>query len=205
MSRILKTIVLASGNSHKAQEVESWLRTRGLPIKVQTASEFGGMSGCIESADSFEGNAKIKVDFLRERVPSDFWVLADDSGLVVDALDGAPGVFSARFAGEDATDEQNVELLLERMRKFRSARQRSGRFVCALSLSISERGRESFLGECNGSILSHPRGENGFGYDPVFLPEGFSKSFAEMKDEEKNRLSHRAKALEGFEEFLRRT
>jgi XTP/dITP diphosphohydrolase len=153
------------------------------------------MDGCVESADDFEGNARLKVDFLRARVGGGIWILADDSGLAVDALDGAPGVRSARFAGEGASDEQNWELLLERMRKVRSARQRSARFVCVLALARGGQAVECFRGECEGTILFHPSGGSGFGYDPVFAPHGYRESFADLGPAVKNRISHRALAL----------
>jgi len=194
----VQDIVLASGNAHKAAEIESWLRGRGLALRIRTAGEYGGMEGCVESADDFEGNARRKVDFLRARVGGGMWVLADDSGLAVDALDGAPGVRSARFAGEGASDQQNWEILLERMRKVRSARQRSARFVCVLALGRAEQAVECFRGECEGTILFHPSGGSGFGYDPVFAPHGYRESFADLGPAVKNRISHRALALKAL-------
>jgi len=195
-------LVLATGNAHKAREVEQWLRDRGHVIEVRTAAAFGGMEGCIENAQDFEGNAALKVRFLRPRVPSEFWVLADDSGLEVDALDGLPGVRSARFAGEGASDEENRELLLEGMRKVRSVRRRGARFVCVLALARKGRAVSFFRGECAGRIAAKATGSGGFGYDPVFCPEGSEKSFAEIEAAEKNRISHRARALEAFEKVL---
>lgn len=195
-------LVLATGNPHKASEVEGWLRERGHSVEVRTAVEFGGMAGCVEEADDFEGNAAIKARFLRGRVPEEFWVLADDSGLEVDALNGEPGVRSARFAGEGSTDTANRELLLERLRKVRSVRRRGARFVCVLALMRSARDLSFFHGVCEGRILTAPRGEGGFGYDPVFAPEGDDRSFAEIEAVEKNRISHRGRALLEFEKVL---
>jgi len=196
-------IVLASGNEHKAGEIESWLRARGLGIRVRTAAAFGGMAGCAETAEDFEGNARIKVEFLRTKVPAGTWILADDSGIEVDALAGAPGVRSARFAGEGASDLQNRELLLERMKNFSSPRRRTARFVCVLALGRGRGAVEFFRGECEGRILPRPAGEGGFGYDPVFAPRGSGRSFAEIPAAEKNQISHRAKALEKLEERIR--
>lgn len=195
-------IVLASGNAHKAEEIEAWLRSRGHRISVKTAREFGGMNGCEETATDFEGNAKIKVRFLRKSVPKGVWILADDSGLEVDALNGAPGVYSARFAGEGASDQQNRELLLERLRKIPSGSRRSARFVCVLALLREGARVRIFRGECEGRILTRARGKGGFGYDPIFSPNGFRRSFAEISPEEKNRISHRGRALEKFEKEL---
>ncbi len=195
-------LVLATGNQHKASEMESWLRDRGHSVEVRSAAEFGGMEGCVEDADDFEGNAAIKARFLRGRVPDEFWVLADDSGLEVDALDGAPGVRSARFAGEGASDLANRELLLESMRKIRPDRKRGARFVCVLALARAGTDLAFFRGVCDGRILHRPTGEGGFGYDPVFAPEGCGRSFAEMDAAEKNRISHRGRALLAFEKVL---
>ncbi|MFP4353428.1 MAG: non-canonical purine NTP pyrophosphatase [Puniceicoccaceae bacterium] len=196
-------LVLASGNEHKAGEIEAWLRARDLRIRVRTAAAFGGMAGCGETAEDFEGNARIKVEFLRPKVPPGSWILADDSGLEVDALGGGPGVRSARFAGEGAGDRRNRELLLERMRDFPSARRRTARFVCVLALAEGPGPVEFFRGECEGRILPHPAGAGGFGYDPVFAPRGSGRSFAEIPAAEKNRISHRAKALEKLGDRLR--
>ncbi|MBC2600293.1 RdgB/HAM1 family non-canonical purine NTP pyrophosphatase [Puniceicoccus vermicola] len=195
-------IVLASGNAHKAEEIQAWLRERGHSVSVLTASHFGGMKGCEETATDFEGNARIKVEFLQKRVSPQTWILADDSGLEVDALDGAPGVFSARFAGEGADDQQNRELLIERMRKVAQPRRRTARFVCVLALWKGKGSIQFFRGECEGRILRQSKGEGGFGYDPVFAPSGSRQSFAEIDPEEKNRISHRGQALEKLEKEL---
>ena len=195
-------IVLASGNPHKADEIQTWLQSRGHSVRVLTASKFGGMEGCEEAAPDFEGNARIKVEFLRNRVSAEKWILADDSGLSVDALDGAPGVFSARFAGEGATDQQNRELLLERMRKVSQTRRRSAQFVCVLALWRGKGSIEFYRGECKGVLLKRSMGTGGFGYDPIFSPSGSRLSFAEIDPEEKNRISHRGRALEKLEKEL---
>jgi XTP/dITP diphosphohydrolase len=195
-------IVLASGNAHKAREIQGWLQIRGHSVRVLTASKFGGMDGCEETATDFEGNARIKAEFLQKRVPAGTWILADDSGLSVDALDGAPGVFSARFAGEGATDQQNRELLLERMRKVTQPRRRSAQFVCVLALWKGDGPIELFRGECEGAVLKRSKGAGGFGYDPIFSPKGSQLSFAEIDPAEKNRISHRGKALEKIEKEL---
>tara|TARA_R100000027_G_scaffold52103_3_gene40841 strand:+ start:19137 stop:19760 length:624 start_codon:yes stop_codon:yes gene_type:complete len=197
-------IVLASGNEHKADEIENWLQGRGHPVRVVSAREFGGMDGCEETGTTFEENAQLKVEFLLKRIPPNFWVLADDSGLAVDALQGEPGVFSARFAGEGASDRQNRELLLERIRKVSSPRRRSARFVCVLALSKNHKPSDILLfrGECEGRILCCPHGDGGFGYDSVFAATGSQQSFAEISQEEKSLVSHRGRALEKLEKEL---
>ena len=199
---MIENLVLASGNAHKAAESEAWFCERGWNLKVHDASKFGGMDGCVESADDFEGNAKIKAKLLLSKVPEDHWVLADDSGLVVDSLGGAPGVYSARFAGEGATDRQNRELLLERMRKVSSERKRSARFVCVLALAQKRKKIRIYRGECEGRILTRADGAGGFGYDPIFAPKGARRSFARFEPSEKNKISHRGLALEKLEKDL---
>ncbi len=151
-----------------------------------------------ENGASFEENARIKA--LHYARFADGWVFADDSGLEVDALGGAPGVHSARFAGPRATDEANNRLLLERLA---GVRDRSARFVCVIALA---RGREvvkTFRGVVNGRILDGPRGSHGFGYDPLFFYEPFGCTFGEAPEEEKMTVSHRGQALAEMFEYLR--
>lgn len=194
----MKALVIASGNEHKCTEIAAVLRRAGFPVAVYSAHRFGGMDGCRETAADFRGNAIIKAEHLRHRVPSDHWILADDSGLEVDALNGAPGVFSARYAGEHATDKENCQKLLNALRDYDLPTQRTARFVCFLYL-LSHEGRGIvFQGVCEGSILHEKNGTNGFGYDPLFLPQGYQKSFAELSSQEKNKISHRAKAMQKF-------
>jgi XTP/dITP diphosphohydrolase len=128
--------------------------------------------------------------------------VADDSGLEVEALNGAPGIFSARYAGEGADDIANIRKLLREMKDI-PPEKRGARFVCCIAMAY--RGDvKTFHGYVKGRIGTEPRGENGFGYDPVFYPEGYNKTFAEMTDEEKNAISHRARALREFQEYLRK-
>ena len=119
-------------------------------------------------------------------------VIADDSGLEVDALNGAPGIFSARYGGENASDQRNVEKLL---REVQGATKRSARFRCVIALAKNGKLLTTVAGEVAGTITKSPRGENGFGYDPIFIPEGFEETFAELPSETKNAVSHRAKAV----------
>jgi XTP/dITP diphosphohydrolase len=129
-------------------------------------------------------------------------VIADDSGLEVDALNGAPGIYSARYAGENATDAANVDKLL---RALETIKQRSARFRCVIALARGGEVLETFDGITEGTIINTPRGEQGFGYDPVFQPNGFEQTFAEMAPELKNRISHRAKAAAALSAKLRQT
>ncbi|MEM0967091.1 MAG: RdgB/HAM1 family non-canonical purine NTP pyrophosphatase [Verrucomicrobiota bacterium] len=200
---MIEELVLASGNPHKASEIESWFQGRGHSLRVLSANDFGGMDGCRETAKDFAGNARIKIDFLKKRVPHGSWILADDSGLEVDVLAGQPGVYSARFAGEGATDSQNRDLLLERMRKVRAVRKRSARFVCVIALGQWRKRTRYFRGECEGSVLREAAGRSGFGYDPIFVPRGYTQSFAELAQTKKNGISHRGRALEELEKALK--
>ena len=194
-------IVFASGNPHKAGEIEGWFRARGQRVTVEPAACYGGMDGCAETAEDFAGNARIKAVFLRSRVPEHLPVLADDSGLEVDALGGAPGVRSARFAGEGAGDAANRGLLLRRLRGVPGA-ERTARFVCVLAWADAERAPAFYRGECEGRILPTEKGNGGFGYDPVFAPTGSDRSFAEFDPAAKQRISHRGRALEALEKAL---
>lgn len=189
----MKTIVIASNNAHKAEEIATALDFPGW--EFCTLRELGLESDPAEDADSFEGNARIKA--LSARAASGGRaVLADDSGLAVDALDGAPGVYSARYAGEDATDaDNNVKLLASLADVPDDAR--TGRFVCTL-VFIDEDGSETVAhGTIEGRIGHEERGEHGFGYDPLFLPDVFDdgRTLAEALPEEKNAVSHRGNAL----------
>ncbi len=132
-----------------------------------------------------------------------FWSLADDSGLEVEALGGAPGVFSARYAGENATDREKIAKLLHELNETQD-RRRLARFVCAMAIS-DEKGEIKFLTEgiCNGKIALSPSGTNGFGYDPIFIPDDFEQTFGELSDEIKQKISHRARATEKIIPFLR--
>ncbi|WP_269525016.1 RdgB/HAM1 family non-canonical purine NTP pyrophosphatase [Coraliomargarita parva] len=195
----MRQIILATGNAHKAQEFQGLFA--GTELEICAASVCGGMPDVEETGKTFVANAKLKAMALRELAPKDAWVLADDSGLSVDFLRGGPGVYSARYAGCDATDADNVEKLLWVMRGVPMA-QRAARFRCALCL-IDEVGElRVFEGHCEGHILEAPRGDAGFGYDPVFQPLGYSESFGELGEEVKSRLSHRAKAIEALQSWL---
>lgn len=150
-----------------------------------------------ETGATFEENAALKAETISSLL--EIPVLADDSGLEIDALHKAPGVYSARYAGEDKNDQRNLEKVLEEMS---DKENRAARFVCVLALAIP--GQETVLkrGTCEGSILYHSKGENGFGYDPVFQPQGYEVSMAQLTAEEKNAISHRADALRQMEEFI---
>ena len=189
----MKTIVIASNNAHKAEEIATALDFPGW--EFHTLRELGLESDPAEDADSFEGNARIKAQAARAASGGKA-VLADDSGLAVDALDGAPGVYSARYAGEDATDADNNVKLLAALADVPDE-QRTARFVCTLVFVDEDGTEEVAYGTIEGRIGREERGEHGFGYDPLFLPDVFDdgRTLAEALPHEKNAVSHRGNAL----------
>lgn len=188
-------IYLASANAHKHQEFSALLRLECPDITLRHPDEIGGMPDVEETGKTFRDNALLKAWALHKQMGnSKHWVLADDSGLEVEALDGRPGVFSARFAGDDATDEQNNQLLLKKLAEKPDATRRA-RFVCCLALLSPQQHAHIFTGDCAGIITPSPSGNYGFGYDPLFLPNGFRRTFAELGNFQKNGISHRARAL----------
>ncbi len=187
------TFYLASGNAHKVGELQSLANNSALTVAIKSAREVGGMPTVVEDAGTFVGNARKKAQALRPLIPAGAWALADDSGVCVDALQGGPGVESAYFAGPQADPVANLAKLEAVMRDVPEG-QRRARFYCVL-LTIGPDGEEQvFEGGCDGSLLMAPRGAAGFGYDPLFVPDGFTQSYAELGDEVKSRLSHRARA-----------
>jgi XTP/dITP diphosphohydrolase len=225
----VKTILIATRNPHKVGEIRAIL---GDAFQFLTLNDFPGAPAVVEDAPTFDGNATKKaVELARwlsvappaARHPSPLFVLADDSGLEVDALDGAPGVHSARFAAPDSArsgntpDADNNAKLLRLLQDFPPGK-RKARFRCVLALVpvpepkitgsspvcyASEFVVQTFDGACEGRISFAPRGKNGFGYDPLFTPVGFEKTFAELGEHVKNQLSHRGKALEKLKTFLK--
>jgi len=191
----MTALLIATRNRHKTGELAALL---GPAFTVEDLSAHPDLPETEETGDTFAENAALKALAASRHVQK--LVLADDSGLEVDALDGAPGVRSARFAGPKAGDRDNLRLLLERMR---GRAPRSARFRCVIALAREGRLIGSFEGVCEGKIIDEPRGKDGFGYDPVFIPEGYGQTFAELPGEIKNALSHRGKALRATLEFLR--
>lgn len=195
-------IILASGNAHKVAEFRHLARISGLPLTIEPAQSVGGMPAVVEDTGTFVGNAGKKARALAARLPADTWALADDSGLCVDHLGGAPGVESAYYAGPHGNPAANLAKLVEVMHAVPDAK-RTAHFVCVLVL-VGPDGREwHFEGRCDGHLRQIPRGGSGFGYDPLFVPAGRAQSFAEMADAEKNHLSHRAKAWAQFAAWIR--
>ncbi len=191
-------IVLATRNKNKAEELKRI--TEGMPVSIFTLDDFPGCPETEEDGATFEANA-IKKALAAARYTGRP-ALADDSGLEVYALGGAPGIYSARYAGAGANDGQNTGKLLSEMRSLVQDK-RGARFVCCIALAFPDGNTYTFYGYAEGSIGTEQRGVQGFGYDPVFYPEGCYRTFAEMDEKEKDALSHRGKALKSFHEYLK--
>ncbi len=183
-------LILASKNKHKAEEMQAIL---GDTITLVTQDEAGcGDLEVIEDGDTFEANAIKKAVTVMKA--TNLPCIADDSGLCVDALGGAPGLYTARFAGENATDDENIQKLLDELNGVEMSK-RTARFVCVIAVAYPDRDPVTFRGECEGFILTEKHGKNGFGYDPVFYVEEFGKAMAELPADVKNSISHRSRAL----------
>lgn len=197
MSERPRRIVIATQNLGKLREIREILSD--WPVEWETLRGYPGCPEALESAPDYLNNAREKASLAAEYCAE--WALADDSGLEVEALDGAPGVRSARYAGEKASDAENFQKLIEELAS-RSATNRKAAFRCTLVLRHPD-GRELIgEGELRGHIAELPRGDGGFGYDPIFIPEGFDRSLAELSPQEKNSLSHRRQALRSLTEAL---
>jgi XTP/dITP diphosphohydrolase len=196
--KVPRLIVLATTNNGKLREVQRALSSLGLP--VTDLSEFGEVTPVEEHGKTFAENALMKAQAYATQLG--LWTLADDSGLEVDALRGAPGIYSARYAGPTASDlERNIKLLAELSQI--ENQNRGARFVSAIAL-VNHAGEFIFGAEgiCEGRIARAPRGTNGFGYDPLFIPEGFDSTFGELEDAIKQEISHRARALAQLNSFM---
>lgn len=190
----MKKLVFASNNAHKLSEIRAILGDR---LEIISLSDLQCHEEIPETADTLEGNALIKARYVWEHYG--LYCFADDTGLEVDALGGAPGVYSARFAGEHASFEDNVSLLLERLSGVAAPRRARFRTVIAL---IDEYGTHFFEGSVDGEITLERSGEHGFGYDPIFRPEGREETFAQLTEQEKNSMSHRGRAVQKLVRYL---
>lgn len=189
----MEQLVFATNNPHKVDEVRNKLS--GL-FEIRTLSEIGCVEDIPETSDTLQGNAAQKSHYLHDHFHCDCF--ADDTGLEVEALDGAPGVYSARYAGPGKDSEANIDKLLSELE---GKENRRARFRTVISLILD--GEEHFFeGIVTGTILTERHGTNGFGYDPVFQPDGYDRSFAELSMEEKNQISHRGRATEKLIQFL---
>ncbi|MCI7643770.1 MAG: RdgB/HAM1 family non-canonical purine NTP pyrophosphatase [Lentisphaeria bacterium] len=185
-------IVVATANAHKVEEYKKLIGDQ--QVELLSLLDYPGCPEIIENGSSFEENASLKAVAASKYcgIP----VFADDSGLEIEALNGAPGIFSARYA---ETNEKRIERVLSEMQGIAN---RKARFVCVIAIAFNGEVIETFEGVVNGHISDRPRGSNGFGYDPIFVPEGYDESFAEMSEEAKNQISHRSEAYRKAVEFI---
>lgn len=184
----LNYLIIASRNKGKTAEIRELLA--GFPVTIKNLDDFGPIPEVEEDGQTFDENAYKKASFTARILGHP--ALADDSGLVVDALNGAPGVFSARYAGPGATNEERYGKLLQEME---GVTNRNAAFECVISIAVPNGPALTYEGRCEGTIAEFPKGTNGFGYDPIFFYPPLKKTFAELTREEKNRVSHRGKAL----------
>ncbi len=185
-------IVLGSANAHKVEEFRALLK--GQKVELRSLLDYPDFPGVEENGASFRENASIKA--LAACTYCDVPAFADDSGLEVEALDSAPGIYSARYA------EDNAGRIARVLRELEGKENRRARFVCVIAIAVNGEVIECFEGEVKGTILTGPRGENGFGYDPIFQPDGYTQSFAELPAEVKNKISHRARAFQKALDFV---
>jgi XTP/dITP diphosphohydrolase len=193
-------LVVATRNRHKTREIQHIL---GPEFKICDLRAHPDVSEIRESGTSFEENAKLKALAASTQLPA--LVIADDSGLEVDALGGAPGIYSARYAGANATDMDKIDKLLRELERVRAIDdRRRARFRCVVALARNTNLLGTFEGIVEGRIANKVRGDYGFGYDPIFIPEGFEQTFGELPKEVKNTISHRAKAIRALVDRVRR-
>lgn len=190
----MQNLIFATNNKNKLREIQEIL---GVSFSVQSLQDSGIQTEIPEDFDTLQENALQKARFIHERTQKN--VFADDTGLEVDALNGAPGVFSARFAGENANSDENIQKLLSELA---NTDQRAARFRTVIAL-IFDKQEYLFEGVCEGAISRSLQGEGGFGYDPVFIPAGKTQSFAEMDPTDKNEISHRGRAVQQLVAFLK--
>ena len=191
-------LLIATRNAGKIQEFQSLLAI--LPLQLHSLAEFPEIREVKETRKTFAGNAALKAKAYARQ--TGLWTLADDSGLEVDALGGAPGIYSARYGGEGATDAERIQRLLSELSSADDMERRA-RFTCAIAIANPQaRLIKICRGTCEGHIAPSPQGENGFGYDPIFIPDGYHQTFGELPPQIKHRISHRAHALELTRVFL---
>lgn len=192
--KVLKKLVFATNNQHKLKEAKEII---GDTFEIVSLAEIGCHDDIPETAETLEGNALIKARWVKDKYGFDCF--ADDTGLMVEALDGAPGVYSARYAGEHCTFQDNVNKMLSEME---GKENRKGFFATVVALILGDN-TYTFEGKVNGHIAAEAHGNGGFGYDPIFIPEETGISFAEMSAEEKNAISHRGRAMRKLADFLK--
>ncbi len=189
----MKEIIIATNNKHKVEEIQREVKDK---IRIISLKDLGFHQDIPETGSTLKENARQKARFIFEKYGKDCF--ADDTGLEVEALDGRPGVYSARYAGERCSFDDNIDLLLKEMEG------KTNRKACFKTvICLIENGEEKYFeGVCKGNITTERYGNKGFGYDPVFIPEGYGESFAEMSGEEKNKISHRGKAIRELIKYM---
>jgi XTP/dITP diphosphohydrolase len=192
-------IVLATRNRKKVEELVRIFA--GSDIFFQNLDDFPGSPEVIEDGSTFRQNAVKKAVVIARYTGCP--AIADDSGLEVAALGGSPGVYSARYAGKDASDRNNVKKVLKEMRGIHDFKMRAARFACCIAIALPDGRHKTFTGYARGTIGKRAKGNNGFGYDPIFIPHGDTRTFAEMSDSEKDALSHRGKAMKKLFSYLK--
>jgi len=193
-------LVLATRNAKKLAELDRLLASAGLDVEILGSDAFSDLPEIEETGSTFAENSLIKARAVAAH--TGLIAIADDSGLCVDALNGQPGIYSARWAGQGATDESNLDLVLEQIREVEPAR-RTAHFACAAALVLPSGEEYVVQGQVNGVLLTQRRGVGGFGYDPIFLPDGFDITTAEMTSDQKDAISHRGQAMRALVPLIR--
>ncbi|WP_338750483.1 XTP/dITP diphosphatase [Bacillus sp. FJAT-52991] len=193
----MDTVIIATKNKGKAKEFAEMFASFGMNVK--TLLDYPEYADVEETGETFEENAILKAEEICKLTGR--LVIADDSGLMIDALDGRPGVYSARYAGEEKSDEANIQKVLEELRDVPSEK-RTARFYCALAIAMPGKETTTVAGTCEGRITEEKQGTNGFGYDPIFYVEQFEATMAQLTPETKNSISHRGQALKKLREQL---
>ncbi|WP_416198535.1 MAG: XTP/dITP diphosphatase [Sporanaerobacter sp.] len=194
-----KKIILSTGNIHKVEEIKDILK--GLPVNIYSKDDLGlGDIEVEEDGTTLEENAIKKAMAISEKV--DGIVIADDTGLFVDKLGGEPGIYSSRYSGENATYEENNKKLLRKLEGV-ALEERTATFKTVIAIVTEDKQVKTVYGECKGKIGFESKGDSGFGYDPLFIVDGYNKTFAELGEDVKNKISHRAKALEELKKELK--
>ena len=187
-------LVFASNNKNKIAEIQALVPNS---IEILSLEDIGCLEDIPETADTIEGNALLKANYVSEKYG--YNCFADDSGLEIDSLNGAPGVYSARFAGEQKNDSDNIQKVLKELQ---SVENRNAQFKTVIALNLNQR-QKLFTGIIKGTITNHPKGHNGFGYDPIFQPNNYKITFAEMNQKEKSAISHRGQAVAQLLTYLK--
>lgn len=194
----MKQLIIATKNKGKVREFDAILAPLG--YEVRSLLDYPDAIDVEETGSTFEENAILKAESISEQYK--MLTIADDSGLAIDCLNGEPGVYSARYAGSQKNDQDNIVKVLEKLKDIENKNERTARFICALAISLPGHKTQTVIGTCEGYITTEQKGEGGFGYDPIFAVKNSNKTMAELTKEEKNQISHRADALRKITKLL---